>query len=250
MLAGAKAWLAGAATQGVRSVGSTLKLGAGWVAETAGKKAASKAAAAGPTSSAVRSAPAPGDFSIAAGRPGAAAATALGAPHVTESAWEQVGAWTSGRRLVHPTSCLSVARAPFQSQRLFPSAPPRLTPARPAAVPCPPAQAVRQLAGGATMQDVVDGQMRAIFGDQFDRVSCISRGLWGAGWLGGRWEVGGGRAAPSQTSCPARCTPFPNTRTTACTRAGPPPRTKLAPPRPRRAGGAGAGHGRAGPSAG
>ncbi|KAI7841239.1 hypothetical protein COHA_005076 [Chlorella ohadii] len=32
-----KSWIVGAASQGVRSVGSTLKLGAGWVAETAGK---------------------------------------------------------------------------------------------------------------------------------------------------------------------------------------------------------------------
>lgn len=92
--AGVKAWLVGKASQGVRSVGSTLKLGAGWVAETAGKVAAGKGAAAGPAASAFGGGPAPGDFSIAAGRPGGVAAGPVGVPHVTESAWEQAsGMW-------------------------------------------------------------------------------------------------------------------------------------------------------------
>lgn len=82
LAAGAKAWLAGAAWQGVHGVGSTLKLGAGWVAgQVAGKAAdahkqdvAGDGGAAGPSS-----------FSIAAGR-----AAAPAAARVMEGAWEQV----------------------------------------------------------------------------------------------------------------------------------------------------------------
>lgn len=99
----------GAATQGVRSVGSTLKLGAGWVAETAGKVTAAggKGSAGGASARAFAGdAAAPGDFSIAAGRQQGGGAQ-LGAPHITESVWEQVGgrvlrrfrtaSWPAGR---------------------------------------------------------------------------------------------------------------------------------------------------------
>lgn len=92
-LAGMKAWIVGAASQGVRSAGSTLKLGAGWVAETAGKVTAAggKGGAGGTSASAFAGdTAAPGDFSIAAGKQQGGGAQ-LGAPHITESAWEQVG---------------------------------------------------------------------------------------------------------------------------------------------------------------
>lgn len=89
-LAGIKAWIVGAASQGVRSVGSTLKLGAGWVADTAGKVAAGKGAACSASASAFAGdAPAAGDFSIVAGRQ--QGGRGPGAPLITESAWEQVG---------------------------------------------------------------------------------------------------------------------------------------------------------------
>lgn len=37
---------------------------------------------------------------------------------------------------------------------------------------CPALQAVRQLASGASIQEVVDRQMRSIFGDEFDHVGA------------------------------------------------------------------------------
>ncbi len=182
--AGVKAWIVGAASQGVRSVGSTLKLGAGWVAETAGKVTAGKGGAGSPSASAFAAdAQPPGDFSIAAGR--RQAGGGLGALQFTESAWDQVG-WMDGgtfwcggvyaypQLLLHMLTlcccaiwCIAVCCPRGRRLASSTSPLPLLTGTTSGH---PPLQAVRQLASGATIQEVVDREMRSIFGNEFDHV--------------------------------------------------------------------------------
>lgn len=82
--AGIKAWLAGAATTTLTSVGSQIKLGASWVAGAAGKVAGRR----GPD----QEGSAPGDFSIAAGRQQSHEEDVPAAVRVTQDAWQQVRA--------------------------------------------------------------------------------------------------------------------------------------------------------------